>query len=332
MNTDESERSIEDLLKLAGEREMPSHASMERARRAAHESWRRGLAPVEKDAAAPRRWLKLSLGLAAAAGIAAVLIAIGTGTNEAPVLVARVSAADDGAVLRAKVSSPVRVPADVHSGALLSTAGGRVALTLGDALSLRVDRNTRLRFDAADRVTLLAGSLYVDSGGINAVPTLRIATPAGEVRHVGTQFQVSVSSDYTRVRVREGRVLLTPRDAQTAHDIGAGDELEVVGNQARLRHDLPAYGTDWEWATFIAPSFPIENRPLAEFLAWLTREHGWQLRYSEESVQQRTHEIRLHGTLAGLDADGMIERVSLITGLPLAQRDGALVVGAEARR
>ena len=99
----------------------------------------------------------------------------------------------------------------IHTGTTLATSEGRVALTFGDSLSLRIDRQTRLRFDSREQMTLLAGALYVDSGGINAVPALRIETPAGVVRHVGTQFQVHVTGDMTRVRVREGRVLLTAR-------------------------------------------------------------------------------------------------------------------------
>ena len=83
------------------------------------------------------------------------------------------------------------------SGTVLATGDGRVAVSFADALSLRLDRGTRLRFDGHERVTLLQGALYVDSGGLNVGPPLTIATPAGEVRHVGTQFQVRVSGEIT---------------------------------------------------------------------------------------------------------------------------------------
>jgi transmembrane sensor len=203
-----------------------------------------------------------------------------------------------------------------------------VAITVGDSLSLRVDRHTRIRFDGRDQVTLFAGALYIDSGGINAVPALRIETPAGVVRHVGTQFQVQVEGDLTRVRVREGRVLLTPASGAPT-DIAAGDELQVTGGHAQWRRGLASFGPDWEWSAAIAPALEIENRPLAEFLAWMAREHGWQIRYGDEGLQQRTLEIRLHGSLDRLDGDAMLERVALVTGVPLRARDGVLWVGAK---
>jgi ferric-dicitrate binding protein FerR (iron transport regulator) len=203
-----------------------------------------------------------------------------------------------------------------------------VALTFGDSLSLRIDRGTRLRFDSREQVTLLAGALYVDSGGINAVPALRIVTPAGEVRHVGTQFQVRVTGNETVVRVREGRVLLT-RTAGAPTDIAAGDELRVSGGNLRWQRGLPSFGEAWEWSAGIAPALEIENRPLAEFITWMAREQGWQVRYADETLQPRAFDIRLHGSLDQLDSAAMLERVALVTGVPLASRDGVLWVGAK---
>src|SRR5690606_39208 len=108
------------------------------------------------------------------------------------------------------------------------------------------------------RVTLLAGTVYVDSGGINTGSKLVIETPAGEVAHIGTQFLVSISGDATRVRVREGRVLL----ATSA--IAAGEELEIRAGEQRWRRGLASFGAPWEEFADIAPTLDIEGRPLAE--------------------------------------------------------------------
>jgi hypothetical protein len=97
-----------------------------------------------------------------------------------PKLVARVTTlVGDARLESAGAESPARLALPIHSGRRWPTGDGRVALIFGDSLSLRVDRQTRLRFDSREQVTLLAGALYVDSGGINAVPALRIETPAG---------------------------------------------------------------------------------------------------------------------------------------------------------
>jgi len=216
--------TIERLIKLAGSRDMPTPEGMERARLAAQESWSRTLAA--RTAASPRRaWRKPVLGLAIAAGLAALAVFMWPqrSNTAAPALVAHIATLTGDALLQEdRQESIARVALPIHAGSVLATSDGRVALAFGDSLSLRIDRQTRLRFDSREQVTLLSGVLYVDSGGVNAVPALRIVTPAGVVRHVGTQFQVRVSGGMTRVRVREGRVLLT-RASGVPTDIAAGD-------------------------------------------------------------------------------------------------------------
>jgi ferric-dicitrate binding protein FerR (iron transport regulator) len=340
--------SIETLLKLAGERDQPSAGGIARARAAAKLSWQRALAtsgavdaastgsastapgfdaPAEPGSLVPvtstRRRSRSSWTwtLAACVAIAATL-ALWPRPVALPVDVARVSAVDG----RVDVgTAPVSLATVVRSGDVLVTADGRVALAVGDALSLRVDRHTRLRFDAPGEVSLLDGAVYVDSGGLNAHTALRIDTPAGAVRHVGTQFQVRVRGAGTRVLVREGRVVLT-RDGAPL-DLGAGDLAEVVRGTLKMEHGQAASGAAWEWAAATAPPFEIENRPLSEFLAWLAREHGWELRYADADTQSRARDIRLHGSFADLDAARMLDRASLITGVALRVREGSLLVG-----
>ena len=327
MTHPDPETSIERLIKLAGERDLPSPEGMERARQAARESWNRMLG--ERAPATRRSRVKTMLGFAIAAGIAALALLTWTqrAAPPAPAFVARIATLTGGASLREDRGEIIaRVALPIHAGTTLSTSEGRVALTFGDSLSLRIDRQTRLRFDSRHQVTLLEGALYVDSGGINAVPALRIETPAGVVRHVGTQFQVQVTGHTTRVRVREGRVLLE-RASGAPTDIAAGDELRVTGDDLRWQHGLPAFGAEWEWSALVAPTLEIENRPLAEFLTWMAREHGWQVQYGDETLQHRTLDIRLHGSLDQLDSAAMLERVALVTGVSLAAREGVLWVG-----
>ena len=324
----ERDSTIERLIKLAGERDMPSAEGMERARQAAHDSWTRAL--KSREATPSNTRLRL-LGFALAAGIAAVgvLLWIQRPMPTPPELVARVTPlVGDARLQESNGETSARLALPIHTGSTLATGDGRVALTFGDSLSLRVDRQTRLRFDGREQVTLLAGALYIDSGGINAVPGLRIETPAGAVRHVGTQYQVRVDGNVTLVRVREGRVLLS-RASGAPTDIAAGDELQVSGPDLRWQRGLPSFGDAWEWSAGIAPALEIENRPLAEFVAWVSREHGWQVRYVDDAMQRRSIDIRLHGSLDPQDSAAMLERVSLVTGVSLNAREGVLWVGGK---
>jgi len=317
------DRSIETLLRLAGERELPSDEATSRARDAAEVSWRRMLASEPA-----RRRSKIPLALAAALALVVLgWYALTQREVAPPVLVARIVAVDGSARIRhGRALQNAKLEDDVTSGAILQTADGRAAATIANALSLRLDHDTRLRFDGRDHVTLLQGALYVDSGGLGLGPPLTISTPAGELRHIGTQFQVRVSGDTTSIRVREGRVALR-RGAAIAHTVAAGDALEVRGDEERWQHGLASFGPGWDWSAALAPTLAIEDRPLAEFLAWMAREHGWQLHFSDETLQRQAQEIHLHGSLEGLDAAAMLERVALVTGVPLALEQGVLWVG-----
>jgi FecR-like protein len=318
------DRSIETLIRLAGEREMPSAQAIARARAAAEQSWRQMLASTSPRA----RW-RLPLALAATVTLACFGWYAWThrGPAPPPAIVARLVSVEGTVRIARGRALPIAPPgADLTAGVILQTQAGRAAATIADALSLRLDRDTRLRFEDRDHVTLLQGALYVDSGGLGLGPPLTIRTPAGEVRHIGTQFQVRVSGDATNIRVREGRVALR-RDGATARTIAAGDALEVRGGEERWQHGLPSFGAAWEWSSSLAQTLSIEDRPLAEFLAWMAREHGWRLHFADESLQRRAQEIRLHGSLQGLDAAAMLERVALATGVPLKVVDGVLWVG-----
>jgi hypothetical protein len=313
--------SIETLVRLAGGRDAPSAQACERARAAAFASWQEGLRAAQASRSPKRRvvWWSAAAGLfALAGGLAMYRLAT------SPQLVARVAAVNGDVMIdSANIGVPI-AGAPVLPGDAFETRSGRLALAIG-ALSLRLDRNTRLRIDEQDRVTLVEGKVYVDSGGVNALTALRVATPAGDVRHIGTQFQVGVANGVTRVQVREGRVTLQPARG-AAHEVAAGEALKV-DDTIELTSAHAPFGAAWEWATQTAPAFDIESRPLGEFLTWIAREHGWQVIYRDAALQSSAQAVRLHGSLDGLDSAAMIERVSLITGIPMSLREGALTVG-----
>jgi ferric-dicitrate binding protein FerR (iron transport regulator) len=316
---------IESLLKLAGERDRPSAAGTARAREAARESWARALEVTSASSAsrARRRWPFV---LAAAAVLVVVAFAWPWWRMTAPAGIVASVAHVEGDVRLTGGGGRLEAAGTLRSGDTLITGEGLVALTLGDTLSLRVGRSSRLRFDRDGHVTLIEGAVYVDSGGLQPGAALRIATPVGEVRHVGTQFQVQVRERLTRVQVREGRVVMTMKGASPL-DLAAGDLAETDGRALRLERGVASFGAEWEWAAMTGMVFDIENRPLSELLAWLAREHGWQLRHADTSLVARVQEIRLHGSMRGLDGRAMIERATWVTGVPLSVREGILWVG-----
>lgn len=312
---------------------MPSSDAMERARAAAAAAWERGLKNVEAPSTRARRarFLWLPLAIAASCALVAVIVLNRPAPPAVHALraVAEVVTVDVPSQIRLASGETLTIGMQLHEGAYVETGEGRAALLLGHSLSLRADRHTRFEIIARDRVRLTQGRIYVDSGNVPTVSRLHIETPAGEVRHLGTQFLVTVERDLTQIRVREGRVALTRPDA-TTHELAAGDALDVTAERVRHSHGERSYGEPWEWVAAAGPAVDIENRLLTEFLTWIAREHGWQIQYRDELTQLEAQKIRLHGSVAGLDAEAMLERVALITGMALHVEHGVLSVGNEA--
>jgi ferric-dicitrate binding protein FerR (iron transport regulator) len=209
----------------------------------------------------------------------------------------------------------------------ISTEHGRAALSLG-ALSLRMDERTQITLHDDAHVTLHTGRLYVDSGGLGIASALRIETPAGTLRHLGTQFQIALDRGQTQVMVREGRVSLTRAGSRNDVLVSAGQRLRADA-QGTAISPAARHGNEWSWVNTLTNALDIENRPLSEFVAWIAREHGWQVRYVSPQDERLAQTVRLHGSLESLTPVQMIERVSLITGIALEAQDGALIVGGE---
>lgn len=321
----ESEGAVATLLRLAGERMAPRAEPMERARAAAHVAWEKMLERESARRSVPRAW-GWAVGLAAAASVVLAVIFFRAPEADAPA-VATVERVEGSVLMEPADDAPfaLRAGIQIAAGARVVTRQGRVALSLG-AFSLRVDRGTT--FELGDgELTLQQGAIYVDTGTAVSVPsTLRIVTPEGEVRHVGTQYQVLVQGEKTVVRVREGNVRIDRRDDTPVERVHANEEVVLVRGQSAVRRAVSAHGPQWRWSTELAPPFDIEGRSLAELLAWLTRENGWQLEYATPAARGAAAEVLLHGGRATAASPETLKRIAAITGFSFSAEDGVLRV------
>jgi ferric-dicitrate binding protein FerR (iron transport regulator) len=194
-----------------------------------------------------------------------------------------------------------------------SRPGGRLALRIGE-LSLRLDQDSDMTVLAADRVELRRGALYVDSGAdATSGNRLRVATPFGDVSHVGTQYETRVTDDRLRVRVREGRVRIAVREGGVA-DGAAGQQL-TFGQGGVQRAAIDRASADWAWAGEIAPAYELENRSLAQFLSWVGRETGREVVFDSPASQAEAERIVLRGSTAGLSPERALAAVMSTTRL-----------------
>ena len=127
------------------------------------------------------------------------------------------------------------MPAAIESGTRLRTAGdGRAALRLASGIELRLDARTLVALNDGSHATLANGAVYVDAGEPSGTPgpEFDLATPAGTLSHLGTQYTARIADHGVLVGVREGRVRLSTDQ---------GDVIGSAGERTdhRRRHGEP---------------------------------------------------------------------------------------------
>jgi ferric-dicitrate binding protein FerR (iron transport regulator) len=179
-------------------------------------------------------------------------------------------------------------------------ARGATLLELSGGGNVRVARDSRFEVLAANTIRLDSGEIYVDiPPGSRTGASLVAITSAGEFRHLGTQFALSVAGGATRLRVREGSVHWHAADGDAT--VAAGSEVLINRLHQVTRALVGASGAQWAWTETLAPEVNIEDRPVAEFLDWFARETGRHLVLADGKAQRDVNSIHMHGNVHGLE-------------------------------
>jgi len=321
------DNAIERVLRAAGGRAQPSAQMKEAVRAAVHAQWREAVNQRK------RRTHRVWLAAAASVALAAIgIVAMRTAFDAPGAVVASVSRATGEVKSRDGIwtgwkSATVEHP--VHGGDTVMTGSdGRAALALAGGVSLRLDRDTRIAFDDAEHVEVLAGAVYVDSGASGSTHLLQVRTPAGAVRHVGTQYEVRLVGAGTRLRVREGRVELTPADG-AAHSVRAGEQVVVSKTGLLAREPVATSGPEWDWVLHAAPPFDLDGRRVREFLTWAGRELGRDIVFATPESEAEADRAVLSGSMSGLTPAEAIAAVLPTTRLRSLERDDAIVIALD---
>ncbi|MGH9866682.1 MAG: FecR domain-containing protein [Candidatus Polarisedimenticolia bacterium] len=309
---------IEALLRSTGPRPSIPPESTERVRSAVQAHWR---ATVHRSR---RRVLWAGAGVAAGIGAVAMGLALWRTPPPAPPAVTagaghverviatvwrKASATEEGPGHLVRAGDELAV-----GSAILTEQRGRVAIQALSGHSLRLDTGTRLRVLTPTSYALESGAVYVDSGSApRGGQGIQIHTAAGVVHEIGTQFEVRLSGEALRVRVREGEVRFG--DPERGERIQAGQEMEMGAGGLPLTHELPDTAGAWAWIDEVTPMMRIEGRTLRSFLDWVSRERGQRLRFSNTDAETAAGRIRLQGTIDGLTLDQALESVLLTCGM-----------------
>lgn len=325
---DHDDGELARLLAATGPREQPSPEATAEIRAAVEAEWRQSVAG--------RRERRRYASWAVAAGVAAAAVAVWMARPlyrpaSGPVAsLARV-------VGHVEIDTgdghwtPMSAGTTVRAGAVIRTnSTGRAALSMEDGVELRLDSGTRLAFNDASGASMTQGAVYVDSGpeaGPQAAD-FQIETPAGSVRHLGTQYEARLADGGLRVAIREGRVEV--RAAGEAV-LGSAGEVVTVGKGGATRSRLSPTASDWKWVNDVTPPFSIEGRSVDDFLAWASRETGRKVVYSSPLVERQARSVMLRGTVEGLAPDQAVAAVLSTTSLRPVLGDDQITVEAAAR-
>ncbi|HET7202374.1 MAG TPA: FecR family protein [Steroidobacteraceae bacterium] len=299
------------LLRAAGPRLAPPPDVAAEVRAGVAAEWRAAVA-----ARRPRRRTSPWLAAASVAALAVGAWLLAPPWMPAPASVATVARTAGPVEYRSStedVWQPLAVATRLQRGDQVRTsAAGRVALRREDGLEVRLDAATALTLEAADTTRLETGRLYVDAGRADSrAGAFAVATPFGNVRHLGTQYSVGLANDALAVAVREGSVAVEG-DAPPVV-ARAGERLTVQRDGRVARSAVEPHGDEWRWAQSVAPEFAIDGRTLDEFLVWAARETGRQLVYTSAEAAREAEQTVLKGAVAGLPPEDAVAAVLTTT-------------------
>ena len=316
----EALRPIKEMPRVPADRREAAYARVK-------EAWQVGLAEAptaQAPAAAPvfpgtvRRRRVFAVAASVVMGLA-VGVGLWSTRGTAPALiVARVTVVQGVSAL--KVGDALTVDSRIVTGE------AAVALALPSGLSVRLAPASEAVLESAERLRLDRGRVYVDSGSGAAGDPWVVATGLGDVRHLGTQYLVTIGADGLAVAVREGRIALQPARSGTAQTTAiAGERLRVAADapgQIR-RTTLSPTDAQWDWVESVPTSLEVEGLTLGGFLVWYRRETAQTVTLDGVDTA-----IRLHGNIAGLTPDEALEAIAAATDLDVRRVEGQTVVRA----
>ena len=330
------DEALAELLRAAGPRPAVDPRRLEAVKSAVRPAWRRSVERRELERRSLRRRRALRWALPLAAVLALAVVWSWQPDEVPPTTLATVERllGDEVRVLHTDTPEPLEVGTTLEAGDTVETGGGGLAIRLADGSVLRLDSGTRLQLLAPGRVELLEGGVYVDThpegpppmGTVPRSGVVAIETRWGTATDVGTQFEVRIEAERLRIRVREGRVELARENDR--QEISAGRQLDVDPSGAATWSEVASHGEPWAWVVELAPTFLLEGRSVADFLRWVARETGSQVRWHDAELATLAETSTAHGSLDGLDPVTALEVVPPASGLNAELVDDELLVTA----
>ena len=175
-------------------------------------------------------------------------------------------------------------------------------------------------------MSLAGGALYLDSShGTGPPETVAIVARGTVIRDIGTRFEVRLSEQELRVRVRDGRVEVS--SAFGMREADRGGQLRVTSSEI-VSGRAPTSGADWEWIVRAVRPPQLEGRPLPEFLAWAEREGGRTIRFADPALERANAATIVYGAIERLTVEEALDVVLSSCGLARRTDGDAITIVA----
>lgn len=185
---------------------------------------------------------------------------------------------------------------------IVTGSDSRIALRMSGGQSLRIDTASRVILHTTNHVSLETGAVYIDTATVTDEQPLRVSTPLGTAKDIGTQFQVRVTAGMLVVGVRQGLVEVSQPGKQNL-SINKGYYVELDTSGESGEQPLQADDPDWDWIETITPEFEIQNASLEQYLQWYARESGLNLVWADKESESKAKAALLVGSVAGTSLD-----------------------------
>lgn len=184
---------------------------------------------------------------------------------------------------------------------------------LGEGSVVRLAPSSRLRVLAGrGRTVSLEGRAFFAVQRMPAHP-LRVTTPAGEARVLGTRFELAAERGDLRVRVVEGRVALRTPSGEV--EVGAGEESGVRGGAVTRPEPLTAPAAVASWAgTFLA----FQATPLRDAAREIERVYRTPVTIADSALARQT----ITATFTDRPVDEVVSVVCAVLSATCELRDG----------
>ncbi len=177
---------------------------------------------------------------------------------------------------------------------------------LNDGSELRQAPNTRIAWQDAQHIDLLAGQLFHNTDVSESAEPFVISTSLGNVSHVGTQYVVNHQENVLQVAVKTGQVTINSHQEKRTlehNELISISPSGVEPIQIFSSHNHPL----WSWTFKTEQPYSLNGQSLYDFVVWIS--HKADLTVNWQGQQEAAKTVSLQGTINNMTVDMALKTV-----------------------